>query len=140
MAIKDFKSMDILHKEAAVLSRLIYRMKNKFRNDKGLKSMIALNKALINYHNMSLPKAYENLQSIIEMEDEMYILPSKQMLEYVLVRTQGFAKLMAKIGNIAKYAAYFFKERMTLGHAWSIALLAYANVSRIWYETFINNL
>lgn len=138
-AIKDFNSMffiDVLHKEAAVLSRLIYRMKNKFRNDKGLRSMIALNKTLIHYYNMFLPKAYENLQSIIEMEDESYILPSKQMVEYVLVRTQGFANLMAKIGNIARYAAHFFKERMSLGHAWNIAIIAYANVCRIWYDYF----
>lgn len=124
--------MDILHTEAAALSRLIYRMKSKFRNDKGLRSMVALNKALINYYNMFLPKAYKNLQSIIEMEDGTYILPSKQMIEYVLVRTQGFAKLMTKIGNTARYAAHFLKARISLGHAWSIALLAYANVSRIW--------
>lgn len=124
--------MDILHTEATALSRLIYRMKSKFRNDKGLKSMVKLNKALINYYNMFLPEAYKNLESIIEMEDGTYILPSKQMIQYVLVRTQGFAKLMSQIGNTARYAAHFFKARISLGHAWSIALLAYANVSRIW--------
>ncbi|XP_025268723.1 uncharacterized protein LOC105258928 [Camponotus floridanus] len=132
-AIKDFESMDILHSEAATLSRFIYRMKSKFRNDKGLRSMVALNKALINYYNMFLPKAYKNLESIIEMEDGTYILPSKQMIQYVLVRTQGFAKLMTQIGNTARYAAHFLKARISLGHAWSIALLAYANVSRIWF-------
>ncbi|KAM0732314.1 hypothetical protein ACS0PU_001856 [Formica fusca] len=133
LAIFDLESMDILHKEAAALSRLIYRMKNKFRNDKGLRSMVALNKALINYHNMALLKEYKDLRSIIEMEDGTYILPSKQMLEYVLVRTQGFAKLMCKIENTAKYAAHFLKARINLGHAWSIALIAYATVSRIWF-------
>ncbi|XP_072760560.1 uncharacterized protein [Anoplolepis gracilipes] len=133
MAINDLDSMDILHGEAAALSRLIYRMKNKFRNDKGLKSMVALNKALINYYNMSLLKEYKKLRSIIEMEDGIHILPSKQMVDYVLVRTQGFAKLMAKIENIAKYAAHFLKARINLGHAWSIAIIAYATVSRIWF-------
>lgn len=128
--------MDILHGEAAALSRLIYRMKNKFRNDKGLRSMVALNKALINYYNMSLLKEYKDLQSIIEVEDGVYILPSKQMLEYILVRTQGFAKLMTKVESIAKYAAHFLKARINLGHAWSIAIIAYATVSRIWYDFY----
>lgn len=132
-AINDLKSMDVLHKEATALSRLIYRMKNKFRNDKGLRSMVALNKTLINYYNMSLPKEYKDLRSIIEMEDEIHILPSKQMVEYVLVRTQGFAKLMTKVENIARQCAHFLKERINLGHAWSIALIAYATVSRIWF-------
>ncbi|KAL6418902.1 hypothetical protein ACFW04_001497 [Cataglyphis niger] len=132
-AINDLESMDILHKEAAALSRLIYRMKNKFRNDKGLRSMVKLNKELINYYNMGLLKEYKDLQSNIETEDGIHILPSKQMLEYVLVRTQGFAKLMSKIEITARCAAHFLKERIQLGHAWSIALIAYATVSRIWF-------
>lgn len=131
-AINDLESMDILHAEAAALSRLIYRMKNKFRSDKGLRSMVALNKALINYYNMFLLKEYKDLRSVIEMEDEIHILPSKQMVEYVLVRTQGFAKLMTKVENIARHSAHFLKARINLGHAWSIALIAYATVSRIW--------
>ncbi|EFN73104.1 hypothetical protein EAG_04408 [Camponotus floridanus] len=40
---------------------------------------------------------------------------------------------MTQIGNTARYAAHFLKARISLGHAWSIALLAYANVSRIWF-------
>ncbi|XP_012217578.1 nucleolus and neural progenitor protein [Linepithema humile] len=131
-AIKDLKSLDVLHTEAAVLSRLIYRMKSKFRNDKGLKKMAQLNKALLNYYNMDLLKEYETLKSIIQTKGEIYILPSKQMLEYVLVRMQGFAKLMIRVDKIAKDAAHFLKARIQLGHAWTISLMAYATVSRIW--------
>lgn len=133
-AIKDLKSLDILHTEAAVLSRLIYRMKSKFRNDKGLKKMAQLNKALLNYCNMYLLQEYETLRTVIQTKGEIYILPSKQMLEYVLVRTQGFAKLMVRVDKVAKDAAYFLKARIELGHAWSISLVAYATVSRIWYD------
>lgn len=135
-AIKDLKSLDALHAEAAILSRLIYRMKSKFRNDKGLKKMTQLNKALLNYYNMYLLKEYETLRSIIQTKSEVYILPSKQMLEYVLVRMQGFAKLMIRVDKIAKDAGYFLKARIELGHAWSVSLMAYATVSRIWYDFF----
>ncbi|KAH0945899.1 hypothetical protein HN011_001986 [Eciton burchellii] len=131
--IKNLMEMDIFHKEAAVLGRLIYRMKSKFRNDKGLKSMAQLNKTLITYNTLSLVDEYKTLQNYIQKEDGILSLPSRQMLEYVLIRTQGSAKLMAKIEETARYAGHFLKARMVLGHAWSISLVAYACVSRIWF-------
>ncbi|XP_014483066.1 PREDICTED: uncharacterized protein LOC106748741 isoform X2 [Dinoponera quadriceps] len=125
--------MDTFDLEAAFLSRLIYRMKNKFRNDKGLKSMEKVNRALINYLNMALIENYKDLKSYIQVEDKALTLPSRQLLEYVLVRTQGFAKLVERIELVARHSAHFLKTRIALGHAWSISLVAYANVSRIWF-------
>lgn len=136
-AIKDLNSQELLHKEAAILSRLIYRMKRKFRNDKGVKAMSKINRALLNYLSLSLEKEYENLKSYIEVDDKYVTLPSKQMVEYVLVRTQGFAKLLIRVEEVSKHSAHFLKSRITMGHAWSVALIAYAVVSRIWYVTFL---
>lgn len=134
-AIKDLNSQELLHKEAAILSRLIYRMKRKFRNDKGVKAMSKINRALLNYLSLSLEKEYENLKSYIEVDDKYVTLPSKQMVEYVLVRTQGFAKLLIRVEEVSKHSAHFLKSRITMGHAWSVALIAYAVVSRIWILT-----
>nr|XP_031845565.1 uncharacterized protein LOC116432596 [Nomia melanderi] len=131
-ALKDLKSQELLHKEAAILSRLIYRMKIKFRNDKGVKSMSKLNRALLNYLSLSLEKEYENLKSYVEINSNKIKLPTKQMVEYVLVRIQGFAKLMARIEETSKHAAHFLKCRIALGHAWTVATIAYSVVSRIW--------
>lgn len=131
-AIKEFESMDILNIEAALLSRLIYRMKNKFRSDKGFKSMEKVKRALINYLNMAIIKDYTSLKSYIHVESEVITLPSRQLLEYVLVRTQGFAKLLERLEQITRCSANFLKMRIKLGHAWSISLIAYATISRIW--------
>ncbi|XP_011343438.2 uncharacterized protein LOC105282854 [Ooceraea biroi] len=131
--VKDLMDMDIFHKEAAVLGRLIYRMKSKFRSDKGLKHMAKLNKALITYNTMNLVEEYKTLRQYIQKEGETFSLPSRQMVEYVLVRTQAFAKLMARIEEIARYTGHFLKARIALGHAWSICLIAFACVSRIWF-------
>ncbi|XP_077259860.1 uncharacterized protein LOC143896137 [Temnothorax americanus] len=133
-AVHDLESMSDLHVNAAVLSRLIYRMKSKFRNDKGLKYMIKLNKALLNYYNMSLTKEYVTLRSDFQTDDGRYVLPSRQILEYVLVRTQGFGKLMARMEEISRHASHFLRARIKLGHAWSVALVAYATTSRIWFH------
>ncbi|CAK9821047.1 Nucleolus and neural progenitor protein [Anthophora plagiata] len=130
--ISDLTSQALLHKEAAILSRLIYRMKCKFRNDKGLKSMFKVNKALLKYLMLSLEKEYANLKSYVSIGEKYVTLPSKQMVEYVLVKTQGFAKLMLRVEKVCKESAYFLKCRINLGHAWSIAIIAYSVVSRIW--------
>ncbi|XP_078036450.1 nucleolus and neural progenitor protein [Augochlora pura] len=130
--IRDLISQETLHKEAAFLSRLLYRMKSKFRNDKGMKAMSKLNRALLNYLSLRLEKEYENLRNYVEFEHKYVKLPTKQMVEYVLVRTQGFAKLMARIEEVSKHAAHFLRSRLMLGHAWFIATIAYSVVSRIW--------
>ncbi|XP_043527631.1 uncharacterized protein LOC122537987 [Frieseomelitta varia] len=130
--VKDLTSQEMLHKEAAILSRLIYRMKRKFRSDKGLKSMLKVNKALLRYLSLSLEKEYENLKNHVEIDQKYITLSSKQMVEYVLVKTQGFAKLMLHLEEVSRHAAYFFKCRIALGHAWSVGIISYAVISRIW--------
>nr|XP_050854836.1 uncharacterized protein LOC127065887 [Vespula vulgaris] len=130
--IKDLESQNDIHVEAAMLSRLIYRMKCKFRNDKGFKNMEKVNRALLNYLNLALEKEYKSFKSYIEFNDMFVTLPSKQMLEYILVRTQGFAKLLARVEEVAKCAGTFLRTRIILGHAWTVTLVAYAIISRIW--------
>ncbi|XP_015180954.1 PREDICTED: uncharacterized protein LOC107068754 [Polistes dominula] len=130
--IKDLGAQNDLHKEAAILSRVIYRMKCKFRNDKGFKNMEKVNRALLNYLNLALEKEYKNFKSNIELNGTFVTLPSKQMLEYILVKTQGFAKLLARVEEVTKNAGIFLRSRVALGHAWTITLVAYAVISRIW--------
>ncbi|KAL2728594.1 uncharacterized protein V1478_006226 [Vespula squamosa] len=130
--IKDLESQNDIHVEATMLSRLIYRMKCKFRNDKGFKNMEKVNRALLNYLNLALEKEYKSFKSYIELNGMFVTLPSKQMLEYILVRTQGFAKLLARVEEVAKCAGTFLRTRIILGHAWTVTLVAYAIISRIW--------
>ena len=130
--IQDLRSQELLHKEAAILSRLIYRMKSKFRNDKGVKTMSKVNKALLNYLLLSLDKEYENLKGFVEVEGKYIELPTKQMVEYVLVRTQGFAKLVSRVEEVSRLSAHYLRSRIALGHAWGTTIIAYAVVSRIW--------
>ncbi|KAJ8669378.1 hypothetical protein QAD02_000637 [Eretmocerus hayati] len=130
--LADLKTFDILHIEAALLSRLIYRMKSKFRSDKGFKNMEKVNRALLNYLNMSLEREFESLKDFIEINNGIISLPPKQSLEYVLVRMQGFAKLMCRVESSAIEAATILKTRLHTGQSWPVALLAYGIISRIW--------
>ncbi|KAF7988020.1 hypothetical protein HCN44_007514 [Aphidius gifuensis] len=115
--LKDSSLQNTLHTEAALLSRLIYRMKWKFRNDKGLKKLIV---------------QFDYLKDNIVIDKNNILLPSKQMLDYVLVKIQGFAKLMCKIKSTCMDAAKFFKSKINIGHAWTTSLIAYSVISRLW--------
>ncbi|XP_033225113.1 uncharacterized protein LOC117178025 [Belonocnema kinseyi] len=132
--INDLESQEMLHFEAALLGRLIYRMKCKFRSDKGLKNMEKTNRALLNYLKLSLENDYKYLMECTEMVafSDNVILPTKQMVEYTLVRTQSFAKLMCRIENVSQEAAHFLKSRVNIGQAWDVSLIALSVVSRIW--------
>ena len=133
----DLESQEMLHFEAAVLGRLIYRMKCKFRSDKGLKSMEKTNRALLNYLKLSLEKDYKYLKECTNMISfsNYIILPTKQMVEYTLVRTQSFAKLMCRIESVSQEAAHFLKSRVNIGQAWEVSLIALSVISRIWYDS-----
>lgn len=122
----------MLPTEAAILSRLIYRMKSKFRSDKGLKNMEKVNRALLNYLKLSLEQDYKYLIDNIIHGDYSVSLPTKQMLQYVLTRTQSFAKLMCRVETVAQIAANFLRARISLGQAWTVSIISYSVVSRIW--------
>lgn len=125
----------MLHFEAAVLGRLIYRMKCKFRSDKGLKNMEKTNRALLNYLKLCLENDYKYLKECIDINSytNCVTLPTRQMVEYTLVKTQSFAKLMSRVENVSQEAARFLNSRIITGQSWAVSLIALSVISRIWY-------
>lgn len=81
---------------------------------------------------MNMQKDFELLRECVETSYEKISLPSRQSLEYVLVRIQGFSKLMSRIEETAKAAGNYLKSRISIGQSWSVAVIAYSVVSRIW--------
>ncbi|XP_051174874.1 uncharacterized protein LOC127290394 [Leptopilina boulardi] len=132
--IKDLESQEMLHFESAVLGRLIYRMKCKFRSDKGLKNMEKTNRALLNYLKLCLENDYKYLKESVEIDSYSndVTLPTRQLIEYTLVKTQSFAKLMCRIESVSQEAAGFLNSRIITGHSWEVSLIALSVISRIW--------
>lgn len=99
--------------------------------------MEKVNRALLNYLKLSIERDYEYLKENTDASEENSTLPSRQMVEYVLIRTQGFAKLMCRLECVARTAAHFLKSRINLGQAWTVSAIAYSVVSRIWLIFYI---
>lgn len=132
-AYSTFKNDESFKEEAAILSRTIYRLKLKFRNDKGLKAMEKTNRALLQYLRMHVPEMLETFYGMIPHKYgcDTY-LPTLNMLHYVLIRIQGLAKLMVRVVECAKTAALFMEGRVSIGHLWKVAFICFSVVSKIF--------
>ncbi|KAF6208400.1 hypothetical protein GE061_016854 [Apolygus lucorum] len=118
----------ILHKEAALLSRFVYRMKKVFRQDKGFKYIQMLLKTLKNHLSLDLR------QVITTLRDGCYesYYPSTQMMEWGLVSVMRFSALFHRAHFLSERCASILKERFSTGHHWKLAALCLGIISRVW--------
>lgn len=126
-----------LHKESALLSRFLYKFDKKFRNDIGYRHFKKLNTALRKYLQINLLKDIENFAVVIPGNNDENYLPTRQMLEYILVRIMTFAKIMMRICVCSKQASIYYMDRVKRGESHWMSLMPYALLSRIWSITTV---
>lgn len=68
--------------------------------------------------------------AVLPQDDEDYF-PTRQMLEYVLVRIIAFSKIMLRITVCSKQAAVFYFDRVKRGESHWMSLMPYALLSRM---------
>ncbi|XP_013176442.1 PREDICTED: uncharacterized protein C3orf17 isoform X1 [Papilio xuthus] len=130
-AVNILSKQSPLHNESALLSRFIYKYDKKFRNDIGYRIFKKINTTLRRYLMLNVMKDIENFASVLPIETDEY-LPTRQMLQYVLVRLVSFSKLMLRISVCCKQAAIFYLDRVKRGESHWMSLMPYALLSRIW--------
>ncbi|KAH9635545.1 hypothetical protein HF086_003159 [Spodoptera exigua] len=136
--IKVLSKQSPLHKESAICSRFLYKYDKKFRNDIGYRNLRKVNTALKKYLALNLLKEIENFSSALPSagDDDVY-LPSKQMLQYVLLRIMAFAKIMVRVSTCSKQAAVFYLDRVKRAESHWMSLLPYALLSRLWSMSMV---
>ncbi|KAJ8721594.1 hypothetical protein PYW07_002369 [Mythimna separata] len=127
-----------LHKESAICSRFLYKYDQKFRNDIGYRNFRKVNTALKKYLALNLLKEVENFLLALPSEsDEDLYLPTRQMLEFVLLRIITFSKIMLRVCVCSKQAAVFYLNRIKRGESHWMSLLPYALLSRLWSMSMV---
>lgn len=121
-----------LHREAAILSRFLYKFDKKFRNDIGYRNLKKVNTALRRYLALNFLKDVETFASVLPKDVEEIYLPTRQMVEYILLRLITFTKIMLRVSICSKQAAIFYLNRVKRGESHWMSLMPYALVSRIW--------
>lgn len=131
--IKVLSKQSPLHKEGALCSRFLYKYDRKFRNDIGYRNFKKVHTALKKYLALDMLKSIENFQMALpsEGDDEKY-LPTRQMLESVMLRIISFSMIMLRICVCSKQASIFYLNRIKRGESHWMSLLPYALLSRLW--------
>lgn len=130
--VRTLSKQSPLHKESAILSRFLYKYDKKFRGDIGYRYFKKVNTALRKYLSLSFLKDTQNFIDILPDKNETEYIPTRQMLEYILVRLMSFSKIMYRIVLCSKQAAIFYLDRIKRGESHWMCLMPYALLSRIW--------
>lgn len=127
------KCQSNLNIEGALLSRIIYRLNLKFHKDQGMKYLRKINTSMKRYLNFDLVSNIKHFMLSIPTitNTEKVYYPTKQMLEFLMVRIQSFSKLMLRIFDNGVEVIRIMICRMKLGQLWNYALLLLAISSRI---------
>lgn len=124
--------------ELAILSQFLYKNHNRFRNDKCQRSLKLIKKSTDRFlDELNLDKEVSKFSGVfpiaidIKNKNKLY-LPTKEMLEYIIVRFYGGANLLWKIIVYCQNAGESSVQRIRLGHFWNIGLNNLSCVSRLW--------
>lgn len=108
-------------------------MKQKFRTSKDFKALEKVTKSLERYFGMNLPSDLQTLMDLIPENyiDELY-LPTKNVIDYIMVRLQGVVKLFEYVMKTSVDIAYMLNIRIQTGHFWRIGFILFSIISRIY--------
>ncbi|KAF5269710.1 hypothetical protein FQA39_LY08633 [Lamprigera yunnana] len=108
-------------------------MKIKLRQNKSFKCLEKIEQASLRYLYIDISKT---LQVFFDMIPENFAtstyLPTRSMLQYILVRLQSIGHLMIRILETSKIAATLINQNINLGHLWKILFVGYGIISRIY--------
>lgn len=131
--IECLSSQGPFHKECAIISRLIYIFDKKFRNDIGYLHLKKTNVVLRRYLKLNLLNDARYFDNTLPQDTMCNIyLPTKQMLEYVLVRLQSFSKLLVRAIVCSKKASILYFDRVKRGEGHWMSFMPYVVLCRIW--------
>merc|ERR1711983_272940 len=128
------ENIKILKDEAKLLSTLLYKNHNRFRNDKGYKTLRMVEKSLQKFlespFHTTLP---DFLQFIPDSPLQTNVhLPTLTMAQYCMLQCLQSAAGLSKLEILCKRSGLLNMQRLNLGHFWGVAAVNLAVVGRIW--------
>jgi len=132
--VPEIKSdLAVLSKELKLLSQLLYKIHNRFRNDKGYKDIRMFEKSLQKFLALNFLKSVDNYLNFLPSHPSSSPnLPTKEMLRYSCLQLYGAGALLARLDVLAHNSGLLAIQRLNLGHFWGVATHQLACIARIW--------
>merc|ERR1711872_201237 len=128
--------MRLMSFEKKLLSRLLYKHHNRFRNDRGYKALRILEKSVMKLESGFPEHLLDNLSglmpiSVPESGGQPY-LPPTAIAQYTGLHLWLALALLDRIEFCCRSAGIYAMQRLALGHFWGTGAHHLAVVSRIW--------
>jgi len=132
--VESKENIKILKEEAKLLNTILYKNHNRFRNDKGYKTLRMIEKSLQKFlyspFHTSLP---DLLQFIPDSPLQTNVhLPTLTMGQYCMLQCLQSAAVLSKLEILCRRSGLLNMQRLNLGHFWGVAAINLAVVGRIW--------
>ncbi|XP_065215062.1 uncharacterized protein LOC135841796 [Planococcus citri] len=114
--------------ETVALSKFLSQRKNKYRSDKGFRTIQKVDKAVNRIYQMDLPSTF----ALIKLNSVDTFVPSRQFHQWFLIRLLSYAKLLDRMNYCCRYSATMLQHRLHTGHNWVEVMFALSMISRIW--------
>ena len=123
----------VLGQELKLLSQVLYKIHNRFRNDKGYKDLRMLEKSVRRLQGLDFPRVVEGFLSFLLTDTAApAALPSAAMGRHAALQLYGAAALSARVLTLAAGGALLAVQRLNLGHFWGVAAHQLGMVGRVW--------
>lgn len=129
------ESVNLVQIEAALLKRFLYKLTSVFCHDKGYKMMKQIQKSINKFLAVDIAaslRAIHEQHSLISSAERFVFVPPKPKLEFVLVRLQGTARLLAQVLCYCQRFASFTIQKIHFGHFMNISVICMSFAARLW--------
>ena len=132
--VESKENIKIIKDEAKLLNTLLYKNHNRFRNDKGYKTLRMVEKSLQKFLDSPFHTTLPDLLQFIPdspLQTNVH-LPTLTMGQYCMLQCLQSAAVLSKLEILCRRSGLLNMQRLNLGHFWGVAAVNLAVVGRIW--------
>lgn len=124
--------------ELALVDEFMYKSQHRFRNDRGHRDtkrvLMCIRRALALKVDQLCRNFAQGMPLCLDVKRDRPRLfgPSREMLEFLLLRLWGFRALVERAQILAGLCGHKQLARIRLGHFWNVALQKLSSVARLW--------
>ena len=122
--------LQIVLEEEVLLNQVLYKIHNRFHNDRGYKDLRMFDKTVRKLLAHHYVQKLENLLSFLT--SPLTSLPTRAMAQHSALQVYGAAALLHRLLALATNSGLLAVQRLNLGHFWGVGAQQLACVARLW--------
>ena len=116
------QDFEVLQEELKLLNTVLYKNHNRFRNDKGYKTLRMLEKSVQKLLGSNVKSITDDFLGFIPdspIQSNLH-LPTAAMCQYAALQYYNLAALLQKIEILSRKSGLLSMQRLNLGHFWGV--------------------